>query len=494
MKKIIVINKPSQWILDLPELEVVSPRRYLSDERFAKLRNVRIFNLSNDFAYQTRGYYVSLLAEARGHKVVPSVKNILDLKERTLMRVVSDDLDDLIQRSLKRIRTREFVLSIYFGKNVAQQYSKLAREMHKLFQAPLLRARFFHNGRKWEVHSIHPISFKEVPDHHLPYVEEFAREYFSRKRYEKAKKGRYLYDLAILANSEEAAPPSNRKALAAFADAAEKLGCYVEFITRDDYNRIGEFDALFIRETTAVNHHTYKMARRAQNEGLAVLDTPESILKCANKVYLNELMRGAHIPMPRTVVISSDNTRRLDVPGFPCVLKLPDSSFSQGVVKVENRHELGIKVKEMLKTSDLIIAQEYVPTEYDWRVGILNNEVLFVCKYYMASGHWQIYNWNSKKKSEVEGNFDILQPSEAPSGVIDVALKAVRLIGNGLYGVDVKDINGKPYIIEVNDNPNVDAGVEDSLLKDELYRRIIQFLLNQIDVKRNEPKPLLSSF
>jgi glutathione synthase/RimK-type ligase-like ATP-grasp enzyme len=127
-------------------------------------------------------------------------------------------------------------------------------------------------------------------------------------------------------------------------------------------------------------------------------------------------------------------------------------------------------------------------------VGILNNEVLFVCKYYMASGHWQIYNWNSKKKSEVEGNFDILQPSEAPSGVIDVALKAVRLIGNGLYGVDVKDINGKPYIIEVNDNPNVDAGVEDSMLKDELYRRIIQFLLNQIDVKRNEPKPLLSSF
>ncbi len=484
MKKIIVINNPSKWALNVPDVEVVSPRKYLEDDGFARMKNLRVFNLSNDYAYQTRGYYVSLLANARGHKVIPSVKNILDLKVQTIVKSVSDELDDLVQKSLKHIRSKEFILSIYFGQNMAQQHQKLAHELHKLFQAPFLRARFTHNGKKWELQSVRTISFKEVPEHHLPYLNDFALAYFARKRYDKARIGRYLYDLAILTNPDEKAPPSNKKALSNFVDAAEKMGCYVEMITKNDYNRIGEFDALFIRETTAVNHHTYRIARRAQSEGLAVLDSPESILKCANKVYLAELLKGARIPTPNTIVILSENTAEVEKQlGFPCVLKLPDSSFSQGVVKVENPDELRLKVKEMLKESDLIIAQEFVPTDYDWRVGVLNNEVLFVCKYYMARDHWQIYNWGSKKKSDVGGNFDILNPEEVPPSITEAALKATRLIGKGLYGVDIKELNGIATIIEINDNPNVDAGVEDGLLHEELYARIIGFLVNQINGK-----------
>lgn len=479
MKKIIVINKSSHWLLDVPGVEVVLPRDYLSDERYARMKNVRVFNLSNDYAYQTRGYYVSLLAEARGHKVLPSVKSILDLKEQAVVKIVSDDLEELVQRSFRRLRSSEFVLSIYFGQNVSPQYGKLAHELHKLFQAPFLRAKFIKNGKKWEIHSVKTIPLKEVPEHHLSYVQTFALQYFSRKRYDTARQGKYLYDLAILTNPDEISPPSNKKALILFAEVAEKLGCYVEFINREDYNRIGEFDALFIRETTSVNHYTYRFARRAQSEGLAVLDSPDSILKCANKVYLNELLRSAKIPTPKTVVLLSENAKDKDMLGFPCVLKLPDSSFSQGVEKVTNKEEFKTQVKAMLKISDLVIAQEYMPTDYDWRVGVLNNEVLFVCRYYMAAGHWQIYNWSSKKKSDIEGNFDIIDPQEAPLAVVEIALKAIRLIGNGLYGVDVKEVDGNPYIIEVNDNPNIDAGVEDLLLKDELYKRIILFLLEQ---------------
>ena len=58
----------------------------------------------------------------------------------------------------------------------------------------------------------------------------------------------------------------------------------------DDIDRLGEYDALFIRENTHVNDHTYRMARKAQKEGLAVMDAPDAILKCNNKVYLAEVM------------------------------------------------------------------------------------------------------------------------------------------------------------------------------------------------------------
>ena len=38
---------------------------------------------------------------------------------------------------------------------------------------------------------------------------------------------------------------------------------YVEFITRKDIDKINEFDAVFIRETTNVNDYTYEFSRMA---------------------------------------------------------------------------------------------------------------------------------------------------------------------------------------------------------------------------------------
>jgi glutathione synthase/RimK-type ligase-like ATP-grasp enzyme len=58
--------------------------------------------------------------------------------------------------------------------------------------------------------------------------------------------------------------------------------------------------------------------------------------------------------------------------------------------------------------------------------------------------------------------------------VVKLAARAARLIGDGLYGVDLKVVRGKPVVIEINDNPNIDAGVEDAALGDELYRRVMQ--------------------
>ena len=482
MQKVVVINNPGKWSFNTPGVEVISPKQYLEDQSYAGRKGLRIFNLSNDYAYQKRGYYVSLLAEARGHKVVPSVKNIIDLKSQQIVKIASDDLYDLIQKSFKRIKSNSFVLSVYFGRNVALQYDKLSKELYKIFPAPFLRAKFAKINNMWEVQSVRPIAFKEIPEYHLDYVDQFVTEYFGKKRYDFGKPDKYLYDMAILVDpNENSASPSNKKALAKFQEIAEKMGCYVDFITKDDATKVAEYDILLIRATTFVNHYTYRMARRAESEGLAVLDDPGSILKCANKVFLAELLQSAKISVPKTLIVTSEKNNSIEKEiGFPCVLKIPDSSFSQGVKKVNDSEELDAVLKSMLKQSDLIIAQEYVYTDFDWRIGILDNKVLFACRYYMAKGHWQIYNWSSKKNSETSGRFDNVPVEEVPSYIIETALKATKLIGNGLYGVDIKDINGKGVIIEINDNPNIDAGIEDLLLKDKLYESVIQYLMSRV--------------
>jgi glutathione synthase/RimK-type ligase-like ATP-grasp enzyme len=489
---LIVVNDPKDWPLKIEGVELVAARAYLTDPRYAALHGAKVFNLCRSYRYKSTGYYVSLLAAARGHRPLPDVTAIRDLKSQTIVRLASEDLEDYIQKSLASIKSKEFVLSIYFGHNVAKRHEQLSLQLFKLFQAPLLRALFMYSekDRKWHLHVIDPIAASEIPEEHRLFVVEVAREYFRGRRRAARRKVAHRYDLAILHDPDEEEPPSNPRALQRFVRAAESLGLATELIRRDDYGRIAEFDALFIRETTSVNHHTYRFARRAAAEGLVVIDDPASILKCTNKVFLAEVLQRHRLPTPKTLIVHRDNVRSVARElGLPCILKEPAGSFSQGVVKVDTEEELSAEVDKLLATSDLIIAQEFVLTPFDWRVGVYDRQPLYVCQYYMARRHWQIIKRDSTGVKTEDGNSKTLPVEHVPSGVIRTALRAANLIGEGLYGVDIKQVGKQFYVIEINDNPNIDAGIEDAVLKDELYLRIMRVFLRRIEQRKERGYP-----
>jgi glutathione synthase/RimK-type ligase-like ATP-grasp enzyme len=477
-----VVNNPKDWPLDIPDVEIVPARAYLTDVRYNALRRAKVFNVCKSYRYQSLGYYVSLLAAARGHRPLPSISTIQDFKSMTMVRYASDDLDELIQESLSGIHSDKFTLSIYFGRNLARRYDRLSAHLFSLFQAPLLRANFVRHAR-WQLQSMGPISANEIPENHHSYVVDFATAFFEGVRRRTPRQFVSRYDMAILVNPESHHSPSNGKAIQKFVRAAEKVGIEVELIGKDDYGRLAEFDALFIRETTRVNHHTFRFSRRAVANGLVVIDDPESILKCTNKVYLAELLTRYKIPIPKTLIAHKDNVDCIAGEiGYPCILKQPDSSFSQGVVKVESEEDLAGTIYPLLDKSDLIIAQEFMPTRFDWRVGIIDRKPLFACRYFMARRHWQIMKINGSEADY--GRVETLAVGQAPRRVISTALKAANLIGDGLYGVDLKQVGGRCYVIEVNDNPNIDAGFEDEVLRDELYDRIIDVILDRIEQKK----------
>jgi hypothetical protein len=198
---------------------------------------------------------------------------------------------------------------------------------------------------------------------------------------------------------------------------------------------------------------------------MVVIDDPDSILKCTNKVYLDELLRTHRIRTPKTVIVRRDNLERVDGEiDYPIVLKIPDGSFSRGVFKVNDRTELLDMAGKLFKSSDLLLAQEFLYTEFDWRVGILNKTPLFVCQYFMSKEHWQIYNHEPGQERGIrEGDSKTFRVEDAPEVVVKTALKAANLIGNGFYGVDLKQTAKGVVVIEVNDNPNIDHGVEDAV-------------------------------
>mgnify|MGYP002623029977 CR=1 FL=1 len=487
MPPLIVVNSPKDWPFDIPGVDVVDAWSYLTEPRYSDLRGVKILNLGRSYKYQSTGYYVSLLAEARGQKPLPDIQTLQDLKSRSMMRLVSDELDELIQRSLSALQSREFTLSVYFGRNVAKRYDRLAMHLFNLFQAPLLRVRFARpNGGPWQLRSVKAIGGSDVPQGHRDFVAEAARRHFSGRAVPRRKQKPTRFDLAILWDPQEADnAPSDEAALKKFSKAALSLGISTELITKDDYARLSEFDALFIRETTAVNHHTYRFARRAASEGLVVIDDPQSIARCTNKVFLAELLNRHKLPMPRTVVLHRENIATIEEAlGFPCVVKKPDSAFSQGVIKIESRDMLDLLAPDFLGESELLVAQEFLPTDFDWRIGILDRKPIYACKYFMAKGHWQIIQQEENGDARY-GRSETIPVEVAPRKAVSIALKAANLIGDGLYGVDVKQSGGNFYVIEINDNPNIDAGYEDLILRDSLYERVMEVFLNRIERRKS---------
>jgi glutathione synthase/RimK-type ligase-like ATP-grasp enzyme len=476
MQTILVTDDLDSWTFLSHLAPMVLASDYLSDDTYLKNRALRVVNLCRSYQYQTIGYYVSLLAQARDHQTIPSVLSIQDVLSTRLSKQISHDIDEEIQDSLRELKGDTFTLSLYFGQNMAKSHAVLAKKLFNLFPLPLMRFTF-EKKKHWTVKKHTLLEPTDIPESHQAFMQQAAETYFAKKRFHQWRKKQRFHDLAILIDPTEPNAPSDKKALDLFVSAGESIGLNVDFIDKNDSKAIGEYDALFVRATTAVDHFTYRFARRAVQENLVVMDDPQSIVKCTNKVYLAELMRSHQVPTPDTLFLSKyDQT--LPHITFPCVIKKPDSAFSLGVVKVDDLKTLQKTLTQFFKTSDLVLIQPFIPTEFDWRIGVIDHKPIFACRYYMAKDHWQIYNWESTH--EIEGNFDTIPLTDVPDGVIKTALKATRLIGDSLYGVDIKSHEGKHYIIEVNDNPNVDANIEDQIAGEGLYQTIMGVFLQRI--------------
>lgn len=484
-KQLIILEDLKHWQSDSQApCQLVHVDEYLTGPEYQNLYNIRIINLCRSYRYLSVGYYCSLLAEARRHKALPSVKSMLDLSRKSIYSLDAIGLEEHVHRGLQLHHGAgehtEFRLDIYFGRCRYPGLQKLARRIFEKFSFPLLCVTFRYEGG-WHIRSIKALPITKLDEEGRTLFYESLVHHL-RRRCQPTKAGRPpRFDLAILHNPHDPLPPSNHRALKYFARAGRSLGIEVDLILSKDYGRLAEYDALFIRDTTNINHYTYRFAKRAESEGMVVIDDPASIRFCTNKVYLAELLRSNRIATPNTVILGkSDLDAAEQVIGYPMVLKVPDSSFSRGVYKADSADQMRGICRELFKSSELLLAQEFLYTEFDWRIGILNRQVIFACQYFMSRQHWQIVHYDSAGNF-AEGAFRCLSIDEVPDAVLQIALKAAGLIGDGLYGVDVKQNQEGVYVIEVNDNPNIEAGVEDGVLKSELYLLIMKEFLTRLE-------------
>jgi glutathione synthase/RimK-type ligase-like ATP-grasp enzyme len=494
----------SDWLIlveytsDLAQHEtphkVMRIRDYLTTPTLFTGRRPNIINLARSYAYQSEGYYASLLAEARRHRVAPTVQAMVELRQKSLYAHTIPELEAAIQKDIEAGAAPVEKMLVAFTTTLPRGYERFAKLLFDWFRAPVIEVEVT-GGVKPKIGSLRIVSPHKLKGEERRFFLAALDQHTSRRWTAPKAKTAAKWSLAVLIDPKEDEPPSSPASIKRLAAVADKMGVEVEPIYPNEIASLAEFDALFIRATTAIDNFTYRFARRAEQEGMPVIDDTESMIRCTNKVYLKELLDNARIPAPRTEIFDekSNISEIMERLGSPIVLKAPDGSFSRSVHKVATLEEFQTTAKKLFDDTALILAQEYMPTQFDWRVGVLGGEPLFACQYKMARGHWQIAK-HQPDGGVSFGGTETIPVEQAPRTVIDIAVRAARLIGDGLYGIDLKENERGVFVIEVNDNPNIDHEDEGAVLKDELWRRIIKWYSDRLEKRMGgavSPAPAL---
>lgn len=267
-------------------------------------------------------------------------------------------------------------------------------------------------------------------------------------------------------------------ALTNFRMAAFELGHELDFIFKTELKYLTRYDAVFIRALTDPLNSSYVAARMAEIQGMRVLDQSESIRICCDKINMYARLQANKVSMPETrfmreLELNEQNAEKLlEEMGSPLVLKAPNSSFSAYVDKVNTAEDFVRVGKRFLRRADRIVVQQYLPSSFDWRIVTLNGQVLAVIKYVFAQDKWRVMD---RTDEGVWAKVIGIPKHEAHPKLIETALAAANAIGKSLYGIDIKEVEGEFYVIEVNDNPTIAAGEEDQA-NPEIYEQIIRYL------------------
>jgi glutathione synthase/RimK-type ligase-like ATP-grasp enzyme len=481
---VILVDQPKDFPnADTPH-KVIMTGEYLARPKLFDIGRPKLVNLSRSYAYQSKGYYASLLAEARGHRVVPTVETMLELREAKLYEHALPELEDELNRCARKADFQpeaQLRLLVCFGIASDLRFEAFGRLLFDWFRCPALEITV-DPGTWLSIDRIRPRTITRLANGDATFFRDALHQHTKREWRDPKARSLSKYDLAVLHDPNEKLPPSSVDSLKHFARIAEKLSVDIEPITRRQLDELAEYDGLFIRETTSIDNHTYRFARRAWQEGMPVIDDPMSMIRCTNKVFLMELLGSNQVPMPQTLMLAenADLSRAMDELGLPLVVKIPDGSFSRGVHKVNSPEEFKRVVEELFEETDLLLAQKFMPTEFDWRVGVLSGEPLFVCQYRMARGHWQTVKHRADGSSR-EGGFRTFELDQAPTELLDVAGRAAKPIGEGFYGVDIKQTDHGFVVMEVNDNPNLEHGIEDAVGKDEIWIRLLKWFIERFE-------------
>lgn len=241
--------------------------------------------------------------------------------------------------------------------------------------------------------------------------------------------------------------------------------------------RLEKVDFVIPRIKPAMTFYATAIVRQFELKGISCLNGSEAIKKSRDKLHSLQLLSEQGLQIPTTSFAhSSDNTKDLIslVGGAPLVVKLLQGTKGVGVVLAETAKAADSVINAFKSLKAEILAQQYVKESkgQDIRCFVIGNKVVA-----------------SIKRQAQEGEFRANIHLGATAHALEItdeerkmAIKAAKVIGLVVAGVDMVRSNSGPKILEINSSPGFE-GVE-SVIDIDIAGKMIEFLEKKI---RREP-------
>ncbi|EQD42405.1 alpha-L-glutamate ligase, RimK family, partial [mine drainage metagenome] len=232
-------------------------------------------------------------------------------------------------------------------------------------------------------------------------------------------------------------------------------------------------DGILPRIGTSITGYGTSVLRQFEILQVTVQNSSDAILRTRNKLHMLQRLAASGIPVPQTgmAFAPEDNPALLRLfPPPPLIIKLIEGSQGLGVVLAENP-EAAESVTETLRTLMAhFLVQHYVTESRgrDRRLFVMGTEVV-------ASMERTNRNGGFRANLHRGGHARSIRPSRVE---IDLATRAVRVLGLDVAGVDLLETETGPVVLEVNAAPGLE-GIEQATGVD-IATRMIDALVERI--------------
>ena len=161
---LVVVDSYEQWEPYYTSDSVVTIDTYLQDEKFST-SSYLVINLCSDLSYLSEGYYCSLLAQARKHRVLPSIETLNRLDGSIPLKIGHNlPPHSTCQCLSKSDRDNgEYILDLFFGKPKDNNFNKIGRTIFEHYPAPLLRVTISPSS-PYQIREIRNLPLEELDD------------------------------------------------------------------------------------------------------------------------------------------------------------------------------------------------------------------------------------------------------------------------------------------------------------------------------------------
>jgi ribosomal protein S6--L-glutamate ligase len=234
-------------------------------------------------------------------------------------------------------------------------------------------------------------------------------------------------------------------------------------------SKLEDVDAVIPRIGASVTFYGTAVVRQFEMMKVFTAVESQALVRSRDKLRSLQILSRAGLGLPKTVFTNySKNVKDIieAAGGAPVVIKLLEGTQGLGVVLAETNNAAESVIEAFNGLKVRVIVQEFVKEAKgaDLRVFIVDGVVVGAMKRQGKKGEF-------RSNLHRGGSAEIIQLSEDEE---NAALKAARVMGLGICGVDLLQSNSGPLILEVNSSPGLE-GIE-SATENDVARSIIRYV------------------